>query len=68
MTRYRVVADLDACEANGLCEAAAPEVFEVGDDDLVHVLDERPGAALRAKVDEAVRKCPKQALSIVEED
>lgn len=67
MSGYRVVANLDVCEGNGLCQAAAPEVFEVGDDDLVRVLDERPGDALRPKVDDAVRRCPKQALAVIED-
>ena len=45
----------------------APEVFEVRDDDFLYVLDETPPEALRPKVEEAVRRCPKQAISIVEE-
>jgi ferredoxin len=46
--------------------AAAPEVFEVRDDDQLYVLDEEPGEELRSKVEQAVRSCPKVALSIVE--
>ena len=38
----RVVVDFDLCESNALCMAAAPEVFEVRDDDLLYVLDENP--------------------------
>ena len=63
----KVVVDYDVCESNALCMAAAPEVFEVRDDDNLYVLDETPGEELRAKVEEAVRRCPKQAISIVEE-
>ena len=62
----RVEVDWDLCESNALCMAAAPEVFEVRDDDLLYVLDEEPGEALRAKVEQAVRSCPKAALSIIE--
>jgi ferredoxin len=47
--------------------AAAPEVFEVRDDDFLYVLDEHPSEELRSKVEEAVRLCPKQAISIDEE-
>jgi ferredoxin len=43
-----------------------PEVFEVRDDDLLYVLDETPPDSMRAKADEAVARCPKQAISIVE--
>jgi ferredoxin len=62
----RIEVDWDLCESNALCMAAAPEVFEVRDDDLLYVLDEEPGEALRAKVEQAVRSCPKAALSIIE--
>ena len=63
----RVVVDFDLCESNAVCMAVAPEVFEVRDDDFLYVLDETPPDALRPKVDEAVRRCPKAAISIVEE-
>ena len=63
----RVIVDYDVCESNALCMAAAPEVFEVRDDDNLYLLNETPGEDLRAKVEEAVRRCPKQAISIEEE-
>ena len=63
----RVVVDWDLCESNGLCMAAAPEVFEVRSDDRLYVLNENPPDSLRAKVEKAVRVCPKQAISIVED-
>jgi len=63
----RVVVDYDLCESNALCMAAAPEVFEVRDDDLLYVLDERPPEVLREKVLAAVRSCPKNAISIRED-
>ena len=62
----RVVVDYDLCESNALCMAAAPEVFEVRDDDFLYVLDETPGEELREKVLTAVRTCPKAAISIVD--
>jgi ferredoxin len=60
----RVVVDFDLCESNALCMAAAPEVFEVRDDDFLYVLQDEPPEELRGKVEEAVRRCPKQAISI----
>ena len=66
VTRMRVVVDMNVCESNALCMGVAPEVFEVGDDDVLRVLDEHPGEELRARVEEAVRLCPKQAISIEE--
>lgn len=56
--------DFDLCESNALCMAAAPEVFEVRDDDFLYILDETPPEALRGKVEEAARACPKAAISV----
>ena len=60
----RVVVDFDLCESNALCMAAAPEVFEVRDDDFLYVLDENPPESLRSKVELAVQRCPKQAIRL----
>jgi len=63
----RVIVNLDLCEGNAVCMGIAPEVFVVGEDDKARLLVERPEEALRAKVAEAVRRCPRQALAIEEE-
>jgi ferredoxin len=60
----KVIVNFDVCESNALCMEAAPEIFEVRDDDFLYVLDENPPEALRAKVEEAVRRCPKQAIRL----
>ena len=60
----RVVVDYDLCESNALCMAAAPEVFEVRDDDFLYVLQDNPPEDLRAKVELAVQRCPKQAITL----
>jgi ferredoxin len=62
----RVVVDYDLCESNAICMGILPEVFEVRDDDLLYILQENPPEDLRPLVQEAVRRCPKQALSIEE--
>jgi len=62
----RVVVDLMKCESNGMCMAQAPEVFLVNDDDELVVLQEMPDEHLRPKVVAAVKRCPKQALSLLE--
>ncbi len=62
----RVVVDFELCESNALCMAVAPEVFEVGEDDLLYVLDEQPPEALRQKVLAAARTCPKHAITVEE--
>jgi ferredoxin len=63
----RVIVDRDLCESNGVCEGLAPAVFRINDEDELDILQEHPDESLRAKVMDAVRSCPKQALS-VEED
>ncbi len=60
----KVIVDFDRCESNAVCMGIAPEVFEVRDDDFLYVLQEEPPEALRPKIEEAVRLCPKQAISI----
>jgi ferredoxin len=62
----RIVVDFDLCESNALCMAAAPEVFEVRDDDFLYVLQEEPPEELRDKVQAAVRACPKAAISVID--
>lgn len=62
----RVLVNHDACEGNALCVKAAPEVFRVDDNDYVEVLPgrEEPPPELMEKVREAIRRCPKNALSL----
>jgi ferredoxin len=62
----RIIVNRDLCEGNGVCAQVAPEVFEVGDDDQVKVLVEQPGKERHAKIVEAVRRCPRQALAVEE--
>jgi ferredoxin len=62
----RVVVDAQLCETNSICMGLAPEVFEVGEDDTVTVLLENPPESMRKDVENAVRLCPRQAISLVE--
>ena len=63
----RVIVDQDLCEGNSVCEHHAPEVFKVSDDDKSQVLVDRPDESLRAKVELAVKRCPRAAIRIVED-
>jgi len=60
----KIKIDYDLCEGNAVCMKVCPEVFVVGDDDRARLLDKNPSEDLRAKVEAAVRRCPRQALSI----
>ena len=64
---WKVVVDFDLCESNANCMGVAPEVFEVRDDNFLYILQDNPPDDLRPKVEEAVRVCPKQAISIADE-
>jgi ferredoxin len=60
----KIVVDYDLCEANAVCMEVCPEVFKVDDGDNLHILVESPPESVRFKVEEAVRLCPRQALSL----
>jgi ferredoxin len=60
----KVFVDYDLCEANALCVQAAAEVFQLDENDNLVLLQEDAPESLRAKVEKAVRMCPKGALSI----
>jgi ferredoxin len=62
----RVAVDGDLCEANGVCAGLAPEVFDLDDEDDLHILmpEVPPGQA--GAVRSAVASCPKQALRLEE--
>jgi ferredoxin len=62
----KVIVDWDLCEANAVCMKVCPEVFELQEDDTLLIKTDHPGEELRAKVEEAVRRCPRQAISIEE--
>ena len=63
----RVVVDYNLCESNAICMSVLPEVFEVRDDDNLYILDEHPPESMRAKLEEAVSRCPKQAISLADD-
>ena len=63
----RVVVDYNLCESNAICMGLVPEVFEVRDDDNLYILDERPPESMRARMQEAVDRCPKQAISLADD-
>jgi ferredoxin len=62
----RVTVDHELCEGNAICAGLAPELFEIGDDSRVRVLDEHPPDHLRRHAEEAVRRCPRQAIELDE--
>lgn len=63
----RVTVDPLVCEANGVCEQLAPEVYELTDDDELVIKQPEPPEELWDRVRQSVDRCPKLALSIVED-
>lgn len=59
----RLRVDYESCEANGVCEGFAPDVFELDDDDNLHVRSQ-PTAENIDRIRLAVRSCPKVALTL----
>ena len=64
----RIVVDRDLCESNAVCVRTAPDLFVIDDDDdKMRLLVVEPGQDQMDKARAAVRRCPKRALSLVEE-
>jgi ferredoxin len=64
MTRVEV--DRDLCASTGGCEAILPEVFEIGDDGALVILQPEPPNALLPEVEQAIAACPTRALRLVD--
>lgn len=64
----KVIVDRARCMGNGICEAIHPEVFEVGDDGIVVIHEDKLRAAERDRIIEAVESCPASALRFVDDD
>ena len=62
----RVAVDRGLCEANGVCAGLVPEVFDLDDEDYLHILGAEVPAPLGGAVRSAVASCPKQALRLEE--
>jgi ferredoxin len=62
----KIEVDWGLCESNGVCMGIIPAVFQLGDDDMLTVLQEDVTPENEEKVRDAVRQCPRQAISITE--
>ncbi|WP_301149820.1 ferredoxin [Mycobacterium simiae] len=60
----RIVVDRTRCASTGMCEALAPDVFEIGDDGALTIVQESPAEDRRAQMESACMDCPTQALRI----
>lgn len=62
----KIDVDWDLCESNGVCMGIIPEVFQLGDDDMLSVLQEDVTPENEEQVRDAVRQCPRQAIFLKE--
>lgn len=60
----KVIVDFGKCEANAICMGILPEVFEVDDDDNLHLLMDEVPEEMRDRLEQAVRSCPMTAISV----
>ena len=60
------VIDSDLCIGDGVCEDLCPEVFQLGDDGLAHVINDNPTDELYGCIRDAVDACPTGAITIEE--
>ncbi|HUV03922.1 MAG TPA: ferredoxin [Armatimonadota bacterium] len=63
----RLEVDESLCIGDAICVDICPEVFEMGDDDLAHVINENPEPGLDERAREAADACPTGAIIIHEE-
>ncbi|MDT5139509.1 MAG: ferredoxin [Mycobacterium sp.] len=62
----KVEVDWDLCESNGVCMGIIPEVFELGDDDMLTILQPEVTPENEEQIRDAIRQCPRQAIFISE--
>ena len=60
----RVTVDETLCEAQGFCESLAPDVFELGDEDVVQIAEGPVLPDREIDVRAAGDQCPKAALRL----
>ena len=63
----RIEVDRDLCQGHGVCEAEAPDVFEVSKKGELTILQPTPPESLRSQVEAAVKYCPTHALTLLED-
>jgi ferredoxin len=61
MTKVHV--DMNLCQSHGECAYVAPEIFELGDDDVLRWKEE-VDPSLADKAREAADACPMQAIRV----
>ncbi|WP_319453312.1 MULTISPECIES: ferredoxin [unclassified Mycobacterium] len=62
----RVEVDFALCESNAVCVGLSPEVFDLGDDDQLRIVQPDVTERDAPQVRDAVLQCPRQAIQLVD--
>ena len=60
----KIVHDAELCEAHGVCTTLDPSRFSLDDDDRLTIDSYEVSEDDRAVIEQAVIRCPRQALSL----
>lgn len=60
----KATVDADLCSGCSLCSATAPEVFEMGDDDVALVIADPVPADAEESAQDAADECPSEAITL----
>ncbi|MCV7230004.1 ferredoxin [Mycolicibacterium komossense] len=64
MSYCRVTIDRSRCTGIGLCEAAAPDLFEIDDDGVAQLIGADVGTDRLPELEEAASNCPTQSIAV----
>jgi ferredoxin len=59
----KVLVDMNLCQSHAECVAVAPEVFDLGDDDVLRWKEEVDDSR-RAELEDALNVCPMAAIRL----
>lgn len=59
-----IIVDRTKCSSIGMCEAIAPDIFEIGPDGALAIVQSDIPEDRRADLERACQDCPTQSLSI----
>lgn len=62
----RIIVNWGLCDGNGNCSVEAPTLFEIDENDTLHILKETVDLHERESAAAAVQACPKSALKLVD--
>ena len=63
----KIKVDFSLCESNGVCVGIIGEVFSLDENDYLQLSTDEVTPENQERIEDSVRQCPRQAISIVEE-